>query len=63
MTKQEAEETKKHRKEALDALLEMRDMMISSENWESMERLISAVTMGAFAIIRINDIDFGKENE
>ena len=60
MTKAEAE-TKKHREEAIEALKEMRDMMMNSENWEAMMRLVDAVTMGAFAIARLNEIDYGKE--
>lgn len=60
MTEQE-KETKKHREEAIKALKEMRDMMMSSDNWESMKRLIDAVTMGALAIARLNQIDYGKE--
>ncbi len=59
MTKGEAE-TKKHREEAIEALKEMRDMMMESENWESMLRLVDAVTMGAFAIARLNEIDYGN---
>ena len=62
MTREEAE-TKKHREEAIVALREMRDIMINSEEWESMKRLIDAVTMGAFAIARLNEIDYGKEQE
>ena len=62
MTKAEAE-TKKHREEAIEALKEMRDMMMNSENWEAMMRLVDAVTMGAFAIARLNEIDYGKEQE
>lgn len=56
----EKAETKKHREEAIEALKEMRDMMMESENWESMMRLVDAVTMGAFAIERLNEIDYGK---
>ena len=56
----EQAETKKHREEAIEALKEMRDMMMESENWESMMRLVDAVTMGAFAIARLNEIDYGK---
>lgn len=59
MTKAEAE-TKKNREEAIEALKEMRDMMMESENWESMMRLVDAVTLGAFAIARLNEIDYGK---
>lgn len=56
-------ETKKHREEAIATLKEMRDMMINSDNWESLMRLIDAVTMGAFAIARLNEIDYGEENK
>ena len=56
-------ETKKHREEAIQALKEMRDMMMNSDNWESMMRLVDAVTMGAFAIARLNEIDYGAESE
>ena len=59
MTKAEAE-TKKNREEAIETLKEMRDMMMESENWEAMMRLVDAVTMGAFAIARLNEIDYGK---
>lgn len=59
MTKEEAK-AKKHREEAIEALKEMRDMMMESENWENMIRLVDAVTMGAFAIARLNEIDYGK---
>lgn len=59
MTEQE-KDTKKHREESIKALKEMRDMMMNSDNWESMKRLIDAVTMGAFAIARLNEIDYGK---
>ena len=59
MTEQE-KETKKHREEAIEALKEMRDMMMESDNWESLMRLVDAVTMGAFAIARLNEIDYVK---
>lgn len=59
MTKQE-KDAKQHREEAIKTLKEMRDMMLESDNWESLMRLIDAVTMGAFAIARLNEIDFGK---
>lgn len=59
MTEQE-KETKKHREEAIEALKEMRDMMMNSDNWESMMRLVDAVTLGAFAIARLNKIDYGE---
>ena len=59
----EEKATKKHREEAIDTLKEMRDMMMNSDEWESMLRLVDAVTMGAFAIARLNEIDFGKEQE
>ena len=60
MTKQE-KETKKHREEAIETLKEMRDMMMNSEDWESLLRLVDAVTLGAFAIARLNEIDYGVE--
>lgn len=60
MTKSEAE-SKKNREEAIEALREMREMMMESDNWESLMRLVNAVTMGAFAIARLNEIDYGKE--
>lgn len=59
MTEQE-KDTKKHREEAIETLKEMRDMMMESDNWENLMSLVDAVTMGAFAIARLNDIDFGK---
>lgn len=60
MTEQE-KETRKHREEAISTLKEMRDMMMNSDDWESMMRLVDAVTMGAFAIARLNEIDYGKD--
>lgn len=60
MSEEEAK-TRKHREEAIDALKEMRDMMMESDNWESLMRLVDAVTLGAFAIARLNEIDYGKE--
>ena len=59
MTEQE-KDTKKHREETIKVLKEMRDMMMESDNWESLMRLVDAVTMGAFAIARLNEIDYGK---
>ena len=61
MTKQE-EETKKHREEAIDTLKEMRNMMMNDDNWENMLRLVDAVTLGAFAIQRLNEIDYGEDD-
>lgn len=60
---QQESESKKHREEAIATLKEMRDMMVNSDNWESLRRLIDAVTMGAFAIARLNEIDYGEENK
>lgn len=54
-------ETKARREKHIEALREMRDMMLESDNWENMTRLIDAVTAGAFAIARLNEIDFGEE--
>lgn len=62
MTEQE-KETRKHREEAISTLKEMRDMMMNSDDWESMMRLVDAVTMGAFAIARLNEIDYGEGNK
>lgn len=62
MTEQEID-VKKHREENIKALKEMRDMMMSDDNWENMMRLVDAVTMGAFAIARLNEIDYGAERE
>ena len=59
MTEQE-KNAKKHREEAIETLKEMRDMMAESERWASLMRLIDAVTMGAFAIMRLNEIDYGE---
>jgi hypothetical protein len=59
MTEQE-KNTKKHREEAIEALKDMQDMMLESEGWEHMKRLIDAVTMGAFALARLNEIDYGN---
>ena len=59
MTEQE-KDAKKHREEAIKTLKEMRDMMMESDNWESLMRLVDAVTLGAFAIARLNEIDYGK---
>lgn len=59
MTEQE-KDTKKHREDAIKALKEMRDMMMESDDWESLMRLVDAVTLGAFAIARLNEIDYGK---
>ena len=59
MTAEEAE-TKKHREEAIEALREMRETMLKDDNWENMMRLVNAVTLGAFAIQRLNEIDYGE---
>ena len=58
--KEQEKDTKKRREEAIEALKEMRDIMMNSDNWENMLRLVDAVTMGAFAIARLNEIDYGK---
>ena len=55
------EATKKHREEAVETLHEMRTLMVESENWENLKRFIYAVTMGAFALARLNEIDFGED--
>lgn len=58
---QQESEVKKRREEAISTLKEMRNMMMNSDDWKSMMRLIDAVTMGAFAIARLNEIDYGKD--
>ena len=47
----------------IEALKEMRDMMLNDENWENMKRLIEAVTAGAFALARLNKGDFGEVDD
>ena len=56
-----AKKVKADREEHIKALMEMRNMMFESDNWESMMRLINAVTAGAFALERLNKEDFGEE--
>ena len=58
-----AEKVKANRIEHINALMEMREMMFNSENWESMMRLINAVTAGAFALERLNKEDFGGNDD
>ena len=62
-SEKELQELKARREEHIKVLREMRDMMLEDENWERMKRLIGAVTAGAFAIARLNKIDFGKDGE
>lgn len=52
--------TKKRREKAIETLREMRNMMMNDDNWENMSRLVDAVTLGAFAIARLNKIDYGE---
>lgn len=55
---------RKRRLEAnIEALKDMRDVMLSQENWECMTRLIDACTAGAMAIQRIIKEDFGGNDE
>ena len=56
---EEDKELKERRENHIQALKEMRDVMLESEDWEHLKRLIDAVTAGAFAIARLNEIDFG----
>jgi hypothetical protein len=56
-------ERKAKLEERVKTLKEMRDVMLNSENWESMKRLIEAVTAGAMAIQRIIKEDFGEGDE
>lgn len=55
---------KKQRLEShIESLHDMRQVMLADENWESMKRLIEAVTAGAMAIQRIIKEDFGDGDE
>lgn len=56
-------ERKAKLEERVKTLKEMRDVMLNSENWERMKRLIEAVTAGAMAIQRIIKEDFGDGDE
>ena len=56
-------ERKAKLEERVKTLKEMRDVMLNSENWESMKRLIEAVTAGAMAIQRIIKEDFGESED
>ena len=49
--------------ERVKTLKEMRDVMLADEHWESMKRLIEAVTAGAMAIQRIIKEDFGESED
>lgn len=59
----EEKATRARRETHIKALKEMHDVMLESENWEHLTRFIDAVTAGAFAIARLNELDFGKEQE
>ena len=54
---------KDNRLKHIEALYEMRNMMMKDENWENMTRLIEAVTAGAFALARLNKEDFGEVDD
>lgn len=56
-------ERKERLKEHVEALKEMRQMMLNDENWEYMKRLIEACTSGAMAIQRIIKEDFGESED
>lgn len=56
-------ERKAKLEERVKTLKEMRDVMLNSENWKSMKRLIEACTAGAMAIQRIIKEDFGGNDE
>lgn len=59
----EDKDLKARREAHIEALREMYDMMLESEHWEHMKRLIDAVVAGAFALGRLNKIDFGEDND
>lgn len=54
---------KQHLESHIEALRDMRQVMLNDENWEYMMRLIEAVTAGAMAIQRIIKEDFGEDYE
>lgn len=55
---------KKQRLEShIEALHDMRQVMLADENWENMKRLIEACTAGAMAIKRIIREDFGESED
>lgn len=57
-------EQKERLKGHVEALKEMRQVMLNDVNWVNMKRLIEACTAGAMAIQRIIKEDFGEqENE
>lgn len=56
-------ERKAKLEERVKTLKEMRDVMLNSEQWESMKRLIEAVTAGAMAIQRVIQEDFGESED
>lgn len=47
----------------IEALHDMRQVMLADEHWENMKRLIEACTSGAMAIKRIIKEDFGEGDE
>lgn len=56
-------ERKERLKGHVEALKEMRQVMLDDENWESMKRLIEAATAGAMAIQRVIKEDFGERED
>lgn len=47
----------------VEALKEIRQVMLDDEHWENMKRLIEACTAGAMAIQRIIKEDFGESED
>ena len=62
MTKQINERIAR-RKKHIDVLKQMREIMLESENWESLTDWIDAVTAGGIALERLNMLEDAKERE
>lgn len=56
-------ERRERLEEHVEALKEMRQVMLNDKNWERMKRLIEACTAGAMAIQRIIKEDFGESED
>ena len=56
-------ERKERLKGHVEALKEMRQVMLNDEDWENMMRLIEACTAGAMAIQRVIREDFGESED
>ena len=54
---------RERREHHIQTLKKMREVMLKSENWESLKDCIEAVTTGAMALQRLNDIDYPERTE